>query len=328
MPDPSPTLAMLWEDASPADVLRERFDFTSVAAVQQWLTEVLRKNWGIEAHGCRRVVMSATNALAWLSTAGGPLVAKWSVDRQRFERLRQIAELVGWLDSVGVPVSAPVPMTNGRAQLEVDGRSLGVQRVIEGELLDVERLEEVRSAGRALGRMHVQLAAWPDASSIVPPDEATRSLPVVVEEWSAGVSAPGCDGARGVVRDWLVAAPESPTEVQLVHGDIRSANVLCRGGHVVAILDFDEVRWDLPVVEVARAAVLLGTQFHDWGPVSEEVRTAFVEGYESERPFSDAERAWYRILVLVISLRMVPEGADPTGWRAAAESIAHGQSCT
>jgi homoserine kinase type II len=93
---------------------------------------------------------------------------------------------------------------------------------------------------------------------------------------------------------------------------------LCRGNEIAAVIDFEEARLDHRVTELARSAVLLGTQIHHWGPVSEQVRAVFLEGYRSESQLSEGEAQWWAILVLWISLLMVPQGDDPTGWGASA----------
>ena len=70
------------------------------------------------------------------------------------------------------------------------------------------------------------------------------------------------------------------------------------------------------------SAVMLGTLFHDWGPVSPQVHEALLEGYENVRPLSEAERSWWHPLLLWWSLLMVPiSGDDPTGWGRAAERL-------
>lgn len=102
-----------------------------------------------------------------------------------------------------------------------------------------------------------------------------------------------------------------------MHGDYRAANILCRGDKIAAVLDFEEARVDHPVCELALAAVLLGTRFHDWGPVSARTRATFLTGYESVRPLEETEASWWKPLVLWNSMMLVPAGADPTGWGTA-----------
>lgn len=96
--------------------------------------------------------------------------------------------------------------------------------------------------------------------------------------------------------------------------------MLCAGGRVVAVLDFEEARFDHCIDEVACSAVMLGTRFRDWGPVSAEVQATFLTGYQSERRLTPAEEGWWEVLVLWYALLLVPRGDDPTGWRSSALS--------
>ncbi|XSS41273.1 phosphotransferase enzyme family protein [Propionibacteriaceae bacterium Y1685] len=105
---------------------------------------------------------------------------------------------------------------------------------------------------------------------------------------------------------------------QLVHGDFRSANILCHGSDVLAIIDFEEARIDHCVDELARSAVLLGTRFHDWGPVSPRVHATFLAGYQSVRQLSPVELEWWHPLILGYTLAFIPADDDPHGWRASA----------
>ena len=126
--------------------------------------------------------------------------------------------------------------------------------------------------------------------------------------------------ARDTLRTLVASAPPDRLARQLVHFDFRSANILCDRGEITAILDFEEARHEHRLVELARAAVLLGTRYHNWGPVPAEVRAEFLTGYESERPLTPAEAGWWDILLLWQGLAMVPPGDDPTGWGPAALS--------
>jgi homoserine kinase type II len=127
--------------------------------------------------------------------------------------------------------------------------------------------------------------------------------------------------ARDTLRGLVAGAPPDRLARQLLHFDVRSGNVLCDRGEIAAILDFEEARHDHPLLELARAAILLGTRYHDWGPVPAAVHAEFVTGYESERPLTPAEADWVDILLLWQGLEMVPSGADPTGWGPSALSL-------
>ena len=44
------------------------------------------------------------------------------------------------------------------------------------------------------------------------------------------------------------------------------------------------------VADLAKATVLLGTRYHDWGPTSEVVRDTFVAAYDNETPLTSIEQ--------------------------------------
>ena len=266
--------------------------------------------------------MSDSNALAWLETSSGRMVAKWSIAPERFTRLAALARMTAWLAGERVPVSALVPTAGNDLHLEINGASLGLQREIAGDLLDANHPGQVRAAGATLSRLHDALANYPEADRWPTPAAGTEPLAAQVNRWldSAPAHKPAvaCDALRRLIAD----APTDELPVQLVHGDYRSANVLCAGSEVAAVIDFEEARFDLRIVELGRSAALLGTQFHNWGPLSSEVRSRFLDGYQSVRPLTSTEVAWWPIVVLWPSLVMVPQGADETGWGSAAVAYA------
>jgi homoserine kinase type II len=315
-----PVLEMLWEASDPRDALDERFGFADAVSAGHWVAATVHEHWGIWIDSCERIVISDRNALAWVTTPSGRLLAKWSVAPERFPRLSQIARLTHWLDGKGLPVSAPVQTLDGRLQVEVDEVSMGLQRVIEGDLLDVDDAEQVRAVGAMLARLHHALAAYPDADQVVPPEGRPEPLAARVTDWldSAGEHVP--QAARDALRGLVADAPADRPTTQLVHGDFRSSNVLCTGHTIAAVIDFESARLDHCIDEVARSAVMLGTRFRDWGPVSAEVRKTFMSGYQSVRRLTPYEASWWDVLVLWYTLAFVPPGDDPTGWAPSALS--------
>lgn len=316
----SPQVEMLWESDDPQDALRERFGLHDGATAVEWLGPWLERRWGMSVVGCERIVISAGNALAWLTTTSGPRIAKWSVVTEFFPRLDEIATLTAWLDDACVPVSAPVPASDGALQVEGDGFSMGVQRVRRGDLLDVGDLEQVTAAGRGLAELHLALEAYrpgPHLRMTTPRHPSER-----ITEWLAGADEHVPQLGRDVLAERLSTTPPAPLPTQLVHGDVRSANIMCAGGEVTAFLDLEDARVDHPVVELARASVMLGTRFREWAPVTADVRTALRRGYESRRPLTEAEADWWDTLVLWPSLALIPPGDDPTGWGTEALRVA------
>lgn len=315
-----PTVEMLWETHDPQNVLEERFGFGDGLSAARWVAATVQDHWDIRIDSCERIVISDRNALAWVTTPCGELLLKWSVAPARFLRLSQIAQLTHWLDGHGLPVSAPMPSTDGRLQVEIEDVSMCLQRVVHGDLLDVKEPEQVRASGAILARLHHALADYPSADQIVPPDGGPTPLADRITRWlgSAGEHIP--EAGRHALRRLVDGGQADLLPTQLVHGDFRSSNILCTGTEIAAVIDFEEVRLDHCIDELARSAVMLGTRFRDWGPVSAEVRAMFLSGYESVRQLTPVEAGWWDTLVLWYSLTLVPPGDDPTGWESAALS--------
>jgi len=312
-------LEMLWERCEPDEVLRTRFHLTDSADAARWVSAAVKHHWGIRTDACERIVMSDHNALAWVRTRHGRMLLKWSVAPHRFARLGATASVVAWLGGLGLPVSAPVPAEDGRVQVERGDVSMGLQRHIGGALLDVKNRQEVWEAGATLARLHDALQVYPHADLAA---QVLGSPDAILAQMTGWLASSNSAHLPAHVRDAFLRLVESaPTEslsVQVVHGDYRAANILCHDTQVVGVLDFEEARCDHRIVELARSAVLLGTLFHDWGPVSRSVRQQLLAGYESVHQLDPVEARWWDVLVLWYSLALVPPGEDPTGWGAAA----------
>ncbi|HEY5271607.1 MAG TPA: phosphotransferase [Acidimicrobiales bacterium] len=245
---------MLWESADPASALTERFGFADAASAVGWMADNLWATWAIAVDDCDRLVISAGNLLAWITTDDRRLIAKWSVDPLLFQRLADTTTLTMWLHANGIPVAAPIPAKDGRLRVELNNVSLGVNPVVDGDLLDVDDLAKVTEAGHMLATLHAALAAYPHR----------------------------IDGGPPIRYE------------QLVHNDFRSANILHDGASITAILDFEDVTYRTRVADLAKATVLLGTRYHDWAPTSQLVREAFVAAYCDQAPLTSAEQSELR----------------------------------
>jgi len=315
------TIEMLWAQDDPTEVLRDRFGFANEEEADAWVSSTVARRWGVRVGSPERVVISDSNALAWVRRSDERFLLKWSVAPDRFERLAFAATVTASLGALGLPVSTPVSTLAGEVQLTSDGVSTGLQRVIDGGHLNVEDADQVHAAGAMLARLHNALREHPLRNS--PPDRL--SVPPPFTEQIAGwvTSKPPTlpPKAGDILGQMLEQVPADLSPLQIVHGDYRAANILCDGSAVVGVLDFEELRLDHRIVEVARSAVMLGTLFRDWGPVSASVRQQFVDGYQTVEALTAAELQWWPVLVLWYSLALVPSGDDPTGWGRAAIEV-------
>ncbi|MGH8883134.1 MAG: phosphotransferase, partial [Stackebrandtia sp.] len=180
----APVLEMLWEAHDPRRALEERFGFSGGESAGRWVAATLDERWGVGVCSCERIVISGHNALAWVRTPSGRLLAKWSVAPERFPHLSEMARLTHWLHDQGLPVSVPVPALDGRLQVEGNGTSMCLQREIKGDLLDTADPDQVRAAGAVLARLQDALAAYPDAGRVAAlAGGPSKPLPARITGW-------------------------------------------------------------------------------------------------------------------------------------------------
>jgi len=318
----TPVVDMLWEDEDPRSVIESRFGFEGAEQAGNWITETVRAQWGLDIRSCDRIAISDRNALGWLKSPSGAFVAKWSIARDRFAQLGALARVVAWLGEEGVPVSAPIPARSGQVQLEVDNVSLSLQRKIDGTILDVSESGQVRAAGETLARVHEALAVRPDRLRAPTLREPQGGLSSLVRGWLDGDRSHVPNAALQALAGAIDSGLDDALPTQMLHGDFRSTNILWSGTEISGVLDFDEARIGPRIDELARSAVLLGTQYRDWNPVSAEVRSTLLEGYASVSALTPAEARWWPVLVLWYSVAMIPQHEESSSWsRAALEEL-------
>lgn len=309
-----PGLSLLWESTDEREALRDRFGFAEVGEAADWLVAVLLERWDLTVRSCRRLTISDHNAIAWVSTDEAELVVKWSREERLFSRLETATALISRLSEQGIPVAAPISAREGAVRVVADGPigplSVAVLPEIDGTWLDVTDLEAVRTVGTCLARMHEVLGGIElPVLAGQPPRPLRRRMRAWLEEHDHG-RAPSASTRLAAMLEDLPDLVDTP---QLVHGDVRAANLLMQGGQVAAVLDFDEVRVDHRIAELAQTSVLLGTLFRDWRPTPAPARRALREGYEQVRPLGEAEQAWLEALTLWIGLTSIP-AEDAARW--------------
>lgn len=350
----APGLSMLWERVDAARALTERFGFADLPAMSRWLTDVLRRHWSLQLRQVERIMLSAHNAIAWAHTDQGTVVVKACADAASFDRLALIADVVAHLGEVGLPVAAPRPARDGSTRVVLQRPAAGgerhdglhdgacpvaqgdaapaapgphdqrlsviVQPLVRGTLLDAGDLAGVRSAGVALARLHTAVADLPRAGHRVGEPDLHRRLHRAV----AGPARHRVPHAAARLDALLADLPALGTPTQLVHHDFRGTNVLMNGAEVSAVLDFDEMALDHPVLDLALACTLLATRYTTWDPAPPAARESLVAGYRAVRPLSDLEERWLETLILGLSIAQVPDGRNPAGWKQAVQHLSAG----
>lgn len=319
----APGLAMLWEDTDPNVALAQRFGLADLEAAAGWVARALRDGWGLGVSGVERVLISDVNALAWAHTDRGVVVVKICSHEPAFGRLDAIAALLGHLDSLHLPVAAPIAGLDGRRRHVVPNDrplSVAVQPRVEGDLLDVGDLAAVRAAGQLVGRLHLALADVDPGPFADGPREMRGDPRESITSTLDQLPSSRAPRAHARLVDLLSTLPALDTTPQLAHGDIRGANILLRGQEIAALLDFDEVSIRHRTVEISLGAVLLATEFRRWPPTPPEAQRTFLDGYADIVELTDNELGWSEALRLWFGLGQIPPGDDPAGWASAVEN--------
>jgi Ser/Thr protein kinase RdoA (MazF antagonist) len=309
---------MLWESTDPRRALQERFRLDSFDDAVSWLSKGLAQAWAIDVEACDRILISGHNAIAWVRTDQGPLVAKWSRAQDQFARFTAIAELLQALHKQGVPVAPPLTSVDDQLRVIVDSGSsplsMTVQPQIDGDLLDTTDEAAVRQAGACLSNLHSALAIHKGSRLIEVDPGRSPDLRQRIETWLEFNDAGRAPAASARLRSQIASLPPIDTEPQLIHNDYRASNILTADSEVLAVIDFDEVGWDYCISDLANAFVLLSTRFTKWQPTPASVRDTLLEGYQSVRSLTQLEHEWLQALVLIRGIGAIPAGDDPAGW--------------
>ena len=314
---------MLWEAVDPDQALTWRFGFASTATAVAWLGAALQQRYALRVVAADRLVISAQNLLAWLTTSEGHLIVKCCANASAHQRLSQLADLLCWLAERAIPVSTPLRSTLGEVQSSYDHLSLGLQRVLPGELLKPERAEQAYAAGVTLAALHQALAIYPRAAELhtgsAPPALARLVGDAVARLQGKTQAAALLSSLKSILVHAAARAAADPG-LQLVHQDYRAANILWHKGRVSAVLDFEEVGWGYRVNDLAWAAVHLATRFRDWGPLASNEQSVFLEGYRSIQPLAASEERWLPILLSWHSIDLACAATGTVTYAPALES--------
>ena len=187
----------------------------------------------------------------------------------------------------------PVPRTihdhEGATFRMIDGKAVALIEYLPGVSVDHPTPEQARSVGKALAQMHFAVADFPQK----------RYQSMGLAEWDDAMDRCGQEGLAtidpslpGFAFDelsWLAGEWPGGLQHGVVHCDLFPDNVLMLGNEVTGLIDFyfsatDFFAYDLAVTHAAWSFERGG---HSYRP---EVGAALIEGYESLRPLSDAER--------------------------------------
>jgi aminoglycoside phosphotransferase (APT) family kinase protein len=182
----------------------------------------------------------------------------------RLPRRRVAAELVEHEQAVlpaiasRVPVAVPAPVRVGRPTARYPW-SWSVVPWFEGRTVEEAGLRDdpTLAADLAAFLLALHVEAEPDA-----PRNPVRGGPLLdhpdgVERRLASGAVPDAERLRGVWATALAAPPWTAAPL-LLHGDLHPANLIERGGRLVAVIDFGDVTGGDPATDLATAWLTFG----------------------------------------------------------------------
>lgn len=201
------------------------------------------------------------------------------------------AAIVAHLAAAGVPTPVPLTAPTGAPYALWQGQFVSIFPWLAGRTLARGELvpAHAEQVGRALGRLHVAGATFPDRRpGRYEPDEIDRRVVRIAELASTD---PALAAAVDVLAPELEALHrERATDLPLglIHGDLFVDNVLFDGAAMTALLDFEQASWGRLAYDLAVTTLAFGYGRDDFRP---DVVRALFAGYRAERPLDARERA-------------------------------------
>ena len=207
------------------------------------------------------------------------------------------------LADAGQPVPRPIRDRAGEALQQLEGKAACLIQYLPGVSVSRPTASQARAAGAALAGLHLGgsgfeakrantlgLAYW---------QEATDELGDRLDGIEPGLAAMVAARMESVGANWPSALP-----CGTIHADLFPDNVLMLGDRVTGLIDFyfactDFFAYDLAVLHAAWCFPADGS-----APLPAHSQ-ALMQGYQSVRPLSPAERAAFPTLAEGASLRFL-----------------------
>ena len=224
-------------------------------------------------------------------------------ERTSTDDLPFFLEMLDHLAADGNPVPRALPDRDGVAIQQLAGRSACLIEFLTGVSVSHPTAAQAYAAGAAMGHMHTSLAGFTQ----------TRANPLGADMWRPFLArcgrdidaiAPGLFERTEAALSAVLAQWPRDLPMAAIHSDLFPDNVLMLGDRVTGVIDFyfactDIRAYDLAVMHTAWAFDGTGEQY------DAAIGKALIDGYASQFPLSDAERAALPILARGACLRFL-----------------------
>ena len=264
------------------------FDVGELTSAKGIAEGVSNSNWLIETTG--------------KDGAGARFILTMYEFRIEVEDLPFFLSLLDHLAAKACPVPRTIHDRSGALYRMVGDKAVALIEFLPGVSVSHPTVGQARSVGRALAQLHLASADFAQSRDNAMGLAESRRLADACG--AAGMAEIDPALAALVERELPLLEQAWPTDLprSVIHADLFPDNVLMLGDEVTGLIDFYFACTDLTAYDMAvtHAAWCFDSEGRNFNPA---ISAALLEGYESLRPLSDAERAALPVLARVAALR-------------------------
>lgn len=260
--------------------------------------------WDVPDGATARLINVSENA-TYLVEAPGGYKSILRVHRENYHSHRAIECELAWLEALDREkvVTTPGyylgrngdPIQEGRVQGLDDPRYMVLFHFVQGKAPDEsgDMTDGFEELGAIAARCHEHVLRWPKPDGF---ERLTWDVDAVFGDaptWGDWRDAPEVDDTvkptlekvEATIRTRLDAFGRAPGRFNLIHADMRLANLLIDGGGT-RLIDFDDCGWGWFLYDFAAAI-----SFIEDDPRIPALKSAWIRGYRSVRAMSAGEEA-------------------------------------
>ena len=224
-----------------------------------------------------------------------------------YEAMTEVAELpfflgaTEWAAKHDLPTALPIHTKNGDLTLNLNGKTLALCSFLKGFSPKTPNVNQVKSAGIALAKLHLALENYPNKrTNDLGPNAWPKMWNVIADDadkFETGVKKLIDEDLKEIVQNWPQNLPSG-----FIHADLFPDNVLYVGDEVSGLIDFyfganDFFAFDLAIMLNAWCFLPLGREF------DLTKGRALISGYESIRQLNESEKSAMPLLARGAALR-------------------------
>ncbi len=208
--------------------------------------------------------------------------------------------LLTHLHEAGLPVAAPLANRHAHALNTLAGKPAQLAPRLAGSHPQAPGMKHCHAMGMALAGLHGALQGYPLARNNA---HGRAWWNDVARRWLPHLPAPEKALLENVLARYASIMQENPgLPSGLIHGDLFRDNTLMSGDTLTALLDFSETSHDHWLLDIAITVNDFCRHWPEETPDSAR-RAAFLQGYESRRPLTSAEKQALPVFLTVAAMR-------------------------